>query len=82
MSLNLTTVISHSHESEPRKWHEVKGEIIRKFRTVKRAAVLAKCHPNSFRLAAVGQCPRIIKWLKRHGVKLVERRMEEENVTI
>ncbi len=69
MKFIFMTVNSHSQNSESRKWSGVKGQIIARFRKIKEAATLAGCHPNSFRLAANGECPRIRKWLEKRGIK-------------
>ena len=71
MTTDSHAVTSHSQDTEPQNWPKVKGQLISKFTTVNAAAKKARCHPNSFRLAAThGQCPRIIKWLKEHHVSL------------
>lgn len=70
MTLIVMTMTTHSQDSEPRKWSWVKGQIISRFHTIKDAAKKCGCHPNAFRLAAVGECPRIITWLKSHGISL------------
>jgi hypothetical protein len=70
ISITLITVSTHSYESKPRRWSRVKGQLITKFHTVSHAAKLAKCHHNSFRLAAFGQCPRVRAWLIAQGIIL------------
>ena len=60
----------HSQDSEPRKWSRVKAQIIFRFHTVQAAASLARCHPNAFRLAARGECPRVVAWLKSQHIAL------------
>jgi hypothetical protein len=70
VSLNFTTVSIHSHSNVRLKWPRVKGQIIARFHTVSRAARLAKCHPNSFRLAAEGACPRVQGWLRQNNIQL------------
>jgi hypothetical protein len=47
-------------------WHEVKGKVIARFKTVKAAARMIGCHPNSIRNAAEGRSPNVWKKLSRY----------------
>ena len=70
MTRIVIAVNCHSQDNEAQRWVKVKSQLINKFTTISAAASVAVCHPNAFRLAVSGKCPRIIKWLKEQNVRI------------
>ena len=53
----------HNGTHKPKKPHEIKAEIIRRYKSISRAAKKLKVHRNSIRLAWLGRCPGVLKRL-------------------